>query len=163
METPRPILAQEPFFLGMPQYILDLLEGCAFDVHFDAGTLIFREGGAANTFYLIREGRVALETYAPNRGLVTIETIEAGEALGWSWLFPPYLWHFAARVVEPVSAIAFDAVCLRAQCEAYHDLGYELMRRISAVIIQRLQATRLRLLDVYGLPAAAAPMAGGRA
>src|SRR5690348_7970262 len=139
MDTLRPAVAEHPFFAGCPPYIPDLVAGCAFDARFAAGAVIFHEGSAANTLYLLREGAVALETRAPNCGSVTIETLGAGEPLGWSWLFPPYLWHFTARAARPVSAIALDAACLRAQCDADHDLGYELMRRISAVIIRRLQ------------------------
>jgi CRP/FNR family cyclic AMP-dependent transcriptional regulator len=93
-----------------------------------------------------------LEAFAAQRGPITIETIEAGEVLGWSWLFPPYRWHFSARVVEPTRAIALDGVCLRSKGEADHDLGYELVKRVAQIMMQRLQATRLQLLDVYGVP-----------
>ena len=92
-------------------------------------------------FYAIRHGSVALEIHVPAREAVIIETLHEGDLLGWSWLFPPYRWSFDARAVEPVRAIAFDGACLRGKCEADHDLGYELMRRIAQVIIERLQAT----------------------
>ena len=117
---------------------------------FDAGEYIFREGDAADVFYVVREGTVALELYMPPRQAVTIETLHEGDLLGWSWLFPPYKWTFDARAVEPCRAIAFDGACLRGKCEANHELGYELMLRFAAVMIRRLQATRVRLLDVYG-------------
>ena len=84
------------------------------------------------------------------RGPVVIETLHDGDVVGWSWLFPPYRWQFDARALEPSRAIAFDGACLRGKCEADHELGYELMRRFAGSIIERLQATRLRLLDVYG-------------
>jgi CRP-like cAMP-binding protein len=106
---------------------------------------------------------VALEINAAERGNVTIETIGAGDVLGWSWVFPPYTWHFSARALEPVHAIAIEAAALRAQCEADHDFGYELMRRFAAVFLERLQATRLRLLDIYGPPVRAVEMRRGRA
>ncbi len=79
-----------------------------------------------------------------------IETIEAGEVIGWSWLFPPYRWHFDARALAPVRATRFDGACLRGKCEADPALGYDLMSRFAQVLIERLQWTRLRLLDVYG-------------
>ena len=152
MQTLEPILAKHPFFEGLEPKYLQLITGCASNVRFEAGGYIFHEGEAATSFYVIREGKVALETFAAPRGPITIETIEAGEVLGWSWLFPPYRWHFDARVVEPTRAIALDGVCLRNKGEADHDLGYQLVKRVAQILMQRLQATRLQLLDMYGVP-----------
>ncbi len=151
MQTLEPILAKHPFFEGLEPKYLQLMTGCASNVRFEAGTYIFREGEAASHFYIIRQGKVALETFAASRGPITIETIEAGEVLGWSWLFPPYRWHFDARVVELTRAIVLDGVCLRTKGETDHDLGYELVKRVAQIMMQRLQATRLQLLDVYGV------------
>lgn len=151
MQTLASVLAVHPFFAGIEPKYLQFITGCASNVRFDAGTYIFREGEPASHFYILRQGKVALETFAAQRGPIIIETIEAGEVLGWSWLFPPYRWHFSARVVEPTRAIALDGVCLRAKGETDHDLGYELMTRVAQIMMQRLQATRLQLLDVYGV------------
>ena len=112
--------------------------------------MVFREGDPAETFYVVRSGAVALEAHAPARGELTIETLGAGEVLGWSWLFAPYRWHFDARALSRVRATAFDATCLRAKCDDDTALGYDLMKRFAQVMIERLQWTRLRLLDVYG-------------
>jgi CRP-like cAMP-binding protein len=150
MKTLEAILAVHPFFEGLEEKYVQLINGCASNVRFKAGTSIFREGEAASNFYIIREGKVALETQAAQRGPITIETLEAGEVLGWSWLFPPYRWHFDARVVEPTRAISLDGVCLRNKAEEDHDLGYELVKRVAQIMMQRLQATRLQMLDVYG-------------
>jgi CRP/FNR family transcriptional regulator, cyclic AMP receptor protein len=152
MQTLEAILAGHPFFEGFEARYMQLMTGCASNVRFAAGTYIFHEGEPATHFYLVREGKVALEAFAAQRGPITIETLEAGEVLGWSWLFPPYRWHFDARVVEPTRAIALDGVCLRSKGEADHDLGYELVKRVAQIMMQRLQATRLQLLDVYGVP-----------
>lgn len=152
MTPMQSLLAEHPFFVGMRPEYLERLAASAREVNFASSTSIFLEGAPATHFYVLRSGHVALEIHAAERGDITIETIGTGETLGWSWLFPPYMWHFAARAVEPTLAIALDAAMLRDCCEADHDFGYELMRRTSAVIIERLQATRLRLLDVYGAP-----------
>ena len=149
MQTLEPILAEHPFFKGLKPEYLQLVTGCASNVRFDTGTYIFREGEEASQFYLIRQGRVALEIFAAQHGPITIETIEAGEVVGWSWLFPPYRWHFSGRVFEPTRAIALDGKCLRAKSEEDHDLGYELMKRVAQIMMERLQATRIRLLDIY--------------
>jgi CRP-like cAMP-binding protein len=149
MQTLEPILAEHPFMAGLPEAHLALLVGCASNVRFDAGQFICREGEEADAFYVVRQGRVAIEVFKPDRGPIVIDTIEAGEILGWSWLLPPYRWHFDARALEATRAIALDGKCLRAKCEQDHDLGYELMKRFGHVIEGRLQATRFQLLDVY--------------
>jgi CRP/FNR family transcriptional regulator, cyclic AMP receptor protein len=153
MQTLESILVGHPFFQGLQPQYLQLITGCASNVRFNAGTYILREGEEASQFYILRHGKVALEVFAAQRGRISIETIEAGEVLGWSWLFPPYRWHFSARVVEPVRAIALDGMCLRAKGEEDHDLGYELMKRVAQIMMGRLQATRIQLLDVYGVGA----------
>jgi CRP-like cAMP-binding protein len=150
METIDSLLRGVPVFEGLSPEELQLLAGCASNVHFDQGAVLFREGSAADTFYLIRHGSVALEMFVPARGPAIIETLEAGEVVGWSWLFPPYRWHFDARVLTPLRATAFDGACLRGKCEDDPRLGYALMFRFAQVLIERLQWTRLRLLDLYG-------------
>jgi CRP-like cAMP-binding protein len=113
--------------------------------------LLFREGEPADIFYLLRRGRVALELHAPERGGLVIDTIEPDEVVGWSWLFPPYRWHFDARAASEVRAVAFDGACLRGKCDDDKELGYELMKRFGQVMIDRMQHARVRLLDVYGV------------
>jgi len=149
MENLERILAEHPFLEGLEERHIKVLVGCASNVVFEAGRFIFREGDEADKFYIIRRGRVALELYAPDRGPIAIQTIGEGEVLGWSWLFPPYRWHFDARAMELTRAIALDGKCLRTKCEEDHSLGYELLKRFSHIIMERLQATRVQLLDLY--------------
>ncbi len=144
------IVAECPVFAGLTEEQLTLIAGCGQNVGFTQGEMLAREGAPADTFYLVRRGRVALTTHVPARGAVVIETLDPGEVVGWSWLFPPYVWAFDARAVDDVRAVAFDGACLRGKCEVDHTLGYELMGRFASVMIDRLQHTRLRLLDVYG-------------
>ena len=150
METIETLLHDVPLFQGLTPGALELIAGCGSNVHFQEGELVFRDGEEADTFYVLRHGSVALETFVPARGPVTIETLEAGEVLGWSWLFPPYRWQFDARALSPVRATSFDGACLRGKCENDPQLGYDLMSRFAQVVIARLQWTRMRLLDVYG-------------
>jgi CRP-like cAMP-binding protein len=149
-ESLERILAEQPFFKGLEEPHVQLFVGCASNVRFNAEEVIFREGEEANRFYLIRHGKVAVETFVPGRGPVIIQTLGEGDLLGWSWLIAPYRWRFDARAVESIRAIAFDGECLRGKCEEDRSLGYELMKRIAHVMEQRLEATRLQLLDVYG-------------
>lgn len=150
MEGLDQIIKAHPFFAGLDQAFCDLICGCAKNARFDAGEYLFHEGAAADQFYLVRHGRVAFQLTAPGRGAVTFQTLGEGEVAGVSWLIPPYRWSFDAKALELVRAIALDAACLRGKCEADHDLGYELMKRFMPVLIERLQATRLQILDVYG-------------
>ncbi len=150
METLEQLLQNVPLFDGLSHDDLDLIAGCGSNVRFREGEFLFRDGDDANTFFVLRHGIVALETFVPARGPVTIETLEAGDVVGWSWLFPPYRWHFDARALSLVRATRFDGACLRTKCEAEPRLGYQLMSRFAQVVIDRLQSTRLRLLDVYG-------------
>lgn len=144
------ILREHSFFAGLGDAFLALVSGCARNVRFEAGHYLFHEGEPANEFYLLRHGRVALELHAPGRGPITFQTLGEGEIVGVSWLIPPYRWAYDARALTLVRAIGVDAACLRQKCEADHDLGYEMMKRVTSVLIQRLQTTRLQILDVYG-------------
>ena len=129
---------------------MKLIAGCGSNVHFDAGAYLFREGEAADRFYALRGGSVSIEVHAPGRAAMTLQTAAAGEILGWSWLFPPYLWQFDARAREDVKATSFDGACLRKKCDADPALGYELMKRLARIVSRRLEATRIQLLDLYG-------------
>ena len=144
------VVARHPLLQGLPGSVAELVTGCARNVAFAPGEVLLKEGHPADTLYLLRRGRVALEVHSPDRGALLIETLDPGASLGWSWLFPPYRWHLDARAISAVGAIAVDATCLRAKAEADPAFGYELMKRVSAVMLQRLQATRLRLVDLYG-------------
>ena len=141
------LIAQQPFFAGLKAAHLQLLTDSAFERKFEAGQVIFTEGSPANRFFVILEGKVALESEVKTRGTVTTETLGPGDDLGWSWLFPPYSLHFGARALEPTRTIFFFGTRLREQCEQDHELGYQLMIRIAEVTTRCIQAMRLRLLE----------------
>jgi len=149
VETLEPIIAQHPFLQGLEPQYLGLIVGCASNVRFNSGQFLFREGEEANQFYMVREGKVALQISTARQPII-IQTVDKGDVLGWSWLVPPYRWRFDARALELTRAIALDGRCLRRKSEEDHNFGYELLRRFSTIIVERLEATRLQLLDVYG-------------
>ncbi len=149
MDGYESLLAEQHFLKGMEEEHLEAIADCASYVRFQKGQFLCREGEYARRFYIISSGKVGLEIFAPGRGPVIVETIEDGGVLGWSWLFEPYRWHLDAIAQTDVTAVAFDALCLRGKCDTNHDLGYELVKRFSQVIMGRLQATRMALLDVY--------------
>lgn len=153
------LLAEHPFFADLPAADLDLIAGCGTNVHFGPGEVVFEEGTPADRFYVIRRGRASLTVHGPGHADLVIATVADGDVLGWSWLFPPYRWHFDGRALDDLSAIALDGACLRAKCDDDNALGYRLMQRFAHLAQLRLQETRLQLLDLYGR---AGPTGGGR-
>jgi CRP/FNR family cyclic AMP-dependent transcriptional regulator len=144
----KPILAEHPFFKDLSEKYLDTLTGCAANAVFQAGSYLFRAGEEANSFFLVREGKLAVEIRHPARQIV-IQTVDPGEILGWSWLFPPYRWHFDVRAVELTRALSLDGACLRRKIDADKELGHEMMTRFARIMVKRLEAMQLQLLDVY--------------
>lgn len=137
-------LAEHSFLKGLSRPHLEILADCAMLAHFDADQVIFREGEPANRFYLLRRGRISVGTNT-ERGRLVVQEIGAGDVLGWSWLYPPYYWHFDARALEPTEAMFFYGTRLRQLCEDDPSLGYALMKRTAAVVIDRLVAAQKQL------------------
>jgi CRP/FNR family transcriptional regulator, cyclic AMP receptor protein len=160
VETITELLEHVPGLHALEPGHRETIGGCGLNRVFQPGEQLMREGDPADTFYVIRRGSVAIETFVPPAGAETIETLHDGDLLGWSWLVPPYRVAFDARALTETHAIAFDGACLRRKLDADPALGYVLLRLFAAVIVERLQGTRLRLLDVYrrapGEPAAGA-------
>ena len=144
------IVREHPFFANLNDEQIALVAGCTRNVRFEAGAYLFREDEPADEFYLVRHGRVALEITAPGKAAITFQTVGEGEIVGVSWLIPPYRWTSSARALELVRAIGIDGKCLRTKCETDHDFGYVMMTHVVPVLVERLQATRLQVLDVYG-------------
>jgi CRP-like cAMP-binding protein len=141
------LVAEQPFFKGLKEEHLRLLAESAMVTEFKAGEWIFRQGDPANRFYLILKGKVLIESEIQERETIPIRTFGPGDDLAWAWLFPPYYMHFSARAIEPTRAIFFYGTRLREQCEANHELGYQLMKRIAEIVVQNLNATQKRLLE----------------
>lgn len=145
----KEILGNHSFFKDLKEEYLELLAGCCSNKVFEAGELLGHEGEPANHFYLIREGKVAIQMFAPNQGAMTLHTVGHDDVIGWSWLFPPYKWNFDIKALEKTRTIALDAKCLRQKCDDNPDLGYPLMKKFSQIMIQRLKETRIQILDIY--------------
>jgi CRP-like cAMP-binding protein len=147
------LLREHPFFAGMDPDSQRIVAGCAANERYEAGEYVFREGEAADKFYLIRSGAIAIEVHVPGREPVIMDTLGDGEVLGWSWIVAPYVWVFDARAVQLSRLVSLDAKCLRGKLEKDHSLGYEMFKRFVPVIADRLGAARMRLIDMYGHPA----------
>jgi CRP-like cAMP-binding protein len=146
MEDLERIVREHTFFAGMKHDYTAVVAGCAKNVRFEPGEYLFREGEVADQLYLLRSGRVVLEVDTDD-GSVPLQTVGESEIVGASWLVPPYRRGLSAKALELTRAIALDAACLRGKCEDNHDLGYEMMKRFMPILIQRLRAARLQILD----------------
>ena len=146
------ILKDFHFFEGMGPKHLKKVVSLAKQVTFEAGTQIFQQGETADHFYLLTDGRAAIELYSPDRGGLLMETLEGGDILGWSWLVPPHQWRFNAQAVVQTHAVAIDGVSLRKLCKKDCVLGYAVLEKFLPIVTDRLEAARIRLLDLYGLP-----------
>jgi CRP-like cAMP-binding protein len=142
-------VALHPFLAGLNHTQLTLLTDCAMATHFDKGQTILREGESANRFYLVETGKVILESSGALGDPVVVDTIGAGDLIGWSWMFPPYTSHFTARAAVPTAAIFFYGTILREYCEKDHSLGYELLKRMTVVMNRRMQAAQNKMLAIH--------------
>lgn len=149
MEDLSKVLHSHPFLSDLDDDYIKRIVGCAQNVVFRENEYIFREGEEAKKFYLIRTGKIALEINGREKGRIRVLTLGAGQILGWSWIVVPYRWHFDAEVLENVRAIALDGECLRKKFDEEPRLGYEMFKRFSQILEQRLNVTRIQLIDVY--------------
>lgn len=143
------ILAADPFFKGMSEADLQTVSGCCTSDEFGEGEYLFKQGDLAQEFFLIQEGAVSLEIQLGEQAPIVIQTRGAGKVLGWSWIFPGEEWKFNARVIRPVKTITIHTPCLNGKIETDKELGYELLRRVARIMMDRLQATRMQLMDIY--------------
>jgi CRP/FNR family cyclic AMP-dependent transcriptional regulator len=147
MNTLAERAARHPFFDGMAAENIAIATQGAVEVKFAPCDMILREGEPADRFYLIETGGVALEAHEPADGTFPIQTLAAGDVLGWSWLLSPFVWHFQARAMEPTTTLSLDAAHLLVSAEENHDFGYELLKRTGHILMARLHAVRARLIN----------------
>jgi CRP/FNR family cyclic AMP-dependent transcriptional regulator len=150
MQSLAPILEKIELFMGLRPEDLELIAGCAANVHYPAGTFAGHAGDEADRFWVIRKGKIALELFVPGRGAITIATMSEGDVVGFSWLLPPYRLQFDIHALTPTRALLFDGRCVRGKCATDSRFGYELLSRFSRIMAARIHATSLQLLDIYG-------------
>ena len=152
MNRPDADLAGLGALAGLSAVHRDLIIRAAVPVRLGRGDRLFREGTPAEGCWLIHDGCVALDLSVPGRGQVVVQTLGAGDVLGWSWLIPPYEWHFGAVATRETSATKLDTGQLRRLADEDPRFGYALTLILFQACAQRLQATRARLLDLYRSP-----------
>ena len=147
------LINQHPFLEGMSRAHRLHFLSCGLINQFPSHRQLFHEGNAADRFYLIVEGAIALETFVPGSGMLTIQNLGPGEAWGFSWLFPPHKWRFTATTRESTQTLSFCAATLRAKAESDHLFCNELLARIARTLHDRLLNTRRQLIEAYGISA----------
>ncbi|MEU6018275.1 cyclic nucleotide-binding domain-containing protein [Streptomyces sp. NPDC047515] len=119
------------------------------EVNFEEGTRLFHEGDRADRFWILRSGTVTLDFRVPGSSPAAIENLGPGELVGWSWLFEPYIWHLGAEAMTHVRTHEFDAARVRMMMDADPAFGSAIGHWVGQVLAHRLQAARIRLLDLY--------------
>ena len=146
--TLKEIVASHTLFAGLSDNMIATIAECASQAHFNKGVFLFHEGEASETFYLIDKGDIALQSHAPAQEAI-LQTVGPGSVVGVSWLSPPHKLHYDAKALSDVDALAFDTQKLISAFEEDHELGYQVMKRLAAVLVHRLHATRFQMIDVY--------------
>ena len=145
----KEVISNQPFFKGLDDQYLQLFAGCASNKRFIEGEFLLKENQPSTQFFIIKEGKVVIELFSGNKGTIRIQTLSDGDLVGWTWLFPPYKNQFDAMALTPTKVIAFEGNCLQKKCKDDYKFGYEMLSRVTAVIIERLRNTRLQLIDIY--------------
>ncbi|MCD6338086.1 MAG: cyclic nucleotide-binding domain-containing protein [Verrucomicrobia bacterium] len=149
MEDIRRIIAEHPFLTGAPEIVADLLARSSRKVVIPAGAIIAREGEPAEKFYLLLRGKASIEAKLPSNEEINVQVVGPGHALSWSWLLPPYQWHFTAKALEEIEALEWDTKELRQLAEENPQFGYEMARRMTGVLLERLRATHEQVTEYF--------------
>lgn len=135
--------------IAMPAQHRERLLRLAREVSFPPGARLFEEDRPADRFWIVRTGTVVLDIRVPDGRNAAVESLGHGELLGWSWHFPPYRWHQGAKALSPVRAWEFDAKTVLTTCAEHPEFGRAIASWVGQVVADRLQKTRIRLLDLY--------------
>jgi CRP/FNR family cyclic AMP-dependent transcriptional regulator len=150
METLVTFMESTDLMRGLPPWHLKSIAECATRVRYEPGEFLARWGDVAESFWLVREGRLALELVVPGRGELTVAVATPGDFVGFSWLSPPYQMQFDVRALTAVEADRFDGRAVRARFSDDKWLGFELTLRFAQLAADRVEAMSMQLMDVYG-------------
>lgn len=145
-------IAEHEFFAGLDDKYIDILAGAASHRQYDRDRSLFSYGNRADRFYLIASGRITVEVAAITGPPLELQNLGPGEILGWSWLIPPYRWHFQARALEAVDVIEFDGKKILEECERDPKFGYALFKRFSGLMSERLRFAREKMMEEWSPP-----------
>ena len=145
-------LSTHTFFSGLDDSYRKFLSNSATELQINKGGVLFKQGGRADKFYLLRKGQVSVQVPALMGPSLEIQTLGEDQVLGWSWLIPPYRWIFLARAEEDSELLEFDGGAILARCEEDPKFGYELFKCFAALMSERLGAARQKMMDQWDPP-----------
>ncbi len=148
----RQLLDEQKFFSGLDSEYLDFLADHAVSRSVKSDEVLFRHGKKADSFYLVTAGRINLEVAAIEGPPLELQSLGEDAIIGWSWLIPPYEWHFQARAVEDAKIIRFDGDAIFERCEKDPDFGYELLKRFSGLMSERVSSAREKMMQEWNPP-----------
>lgn len=146
------VIADAPFFDGLGTEAVTFLASCARRASFSDQEAVFTHGAPADAFYLLLSGGITVEIGAISGPPLMLEELTAGSVLGWSWLIPPYRWHFQARAVAPTEVLAFDGAAVRRHCEDDPQFGLALFKRFSGLMSERMEHARRTMMESWNPP-----------
>ncbi len=145
-------LGNHAFFKGLGDSSIKFLAECASERSLQEGEVLFKQGNKADKFYLLRDGRIAIQVPALMGPALEIQSLGKDKVLGWSWMIAPYRWHFLARALEDSIVLEFDGSAILERCENDPRFGYELLKRFAALMSERLDAARQKMMDEWNPP-----------
>ncbi len=145
-------LSSHAFFSGLDDDFLQFVSDSATEQRISKGDVLFRQGERADKFYLLRNGRISMQIPALVGPTLEIQNLGENQILGWSWLIPPFRWHFLARAQEETDLLEFDGSAILARCEEDPKFGYELFKRFTALMSERLDVARQKMMDQWNPP-----------
>ena len=152
MQSKDDYLSAHAFFAGLNEDYLKFLAEYATEKQIAKGDVLFQQGKAADKFYLVRSGRVSVQVPALVGPVLELQVLGENQVLGWSWLIPPYRWNFVARALEDTVVLEFDGSAILERCEKDPKFGYELFKRFTALMSERLDAARQKMMDQWNPP-----------
>ncbi len=152
MSSIKDYLSSHAFFSGLNDDFIEFLADSATKMRIKDGESLFKQGERADKFYLLRSGQISIQVPALMGPTLDIQTLGEDQILGWSWLISPYRWSFQARAVEDSEVIEFDGSAILERCEKDPAFGYELFKRFAALMSERLDAARQKMMDQWDPP-----------
>lgn len=145
-------LRQQPFFADLDESVIKELSQCAAPRSLERGDVLFRQGEISDAFYLVTGGEILIEIPAISGPALEIQRLTEGQILGWSWLIPPYKWTFQARAEADTDLLEFDGAAILSHCEDNPAFGYVVLKKFSALMSERLEAARRRMMNEWNPP-----------
>lgn len=137
------------FFDQLPPAARARLAAIAEPLDLGPGVTFLREGEPTAFMAVILGGHVALRLRVPERGPVTILTLDREDLVGWSAIVAPFRSTSSATTLERTQLAILDAGPLRTLLDADEAVAAALLPLILRTVSDRLVATRDQLLDLF--------------